>query len=453
MVRTRLGSDRRPPQGGQGRLGGVVRPDHRHACALRRTLRLAACVLAALLPLPMASCTGPAISEESLVLAVDSLLPWLEELSGLEVRGPVNVALRDREELRAYVIQRLEEEFTAEEMRGIEATYRALGLFPDTLDLRSLLLELYTEQVSGYYDPKARTLYVMEGVAPEDVQPVLVHELVHALQDQHVNLDSLVSKDRGNDRQAAAQAAMEGHATLVMFSWLAEQQAGRRVAVDELPDFGAILGPALEARNDSYPVFRSAPRIIRETMLFSYLKGASFVQALWRAEANGGRPAPIGEWLPNSTEQVLRPGERFIRQRDEPTEVVLEATPSAQGAWRTVYENTLGELETGIFLSEHLGAGADTIAHGWDGDRYRLLASPAGGHVFVWYTVWDDDAAANRFADAYRQVLRLRVAARQGMVERMSVAGRPVVRVVDAESGVALADVPIPGIELSGGQP
>src|SRR5690606_10737884 len=87
------------------------------------------------------------------------------------------------------------------------------------------------------------------------------------------------------------------------------------------------------------------------------------------------------------------------------------------------------------------------------GDRYRLLASPAGGHVFVWYTVWDDDAAANRFADAYRQVLRLRVAARQGMVERMTVAGRPVVRVGEAESGVALADVPIAGIQLSGRPP
>lgn len=454
----RIGFDSRwwTPRAGSGWLAPVLRAGRGRARTSRRSLGTAVYLLAVLLPLTIGACGGRTVDEESLDVLVDSLLPRLEELSGLEAREPVNVALRDRAQLRDYVTRRLEEELTPEEMEGIEATYRALGLFPDTLDLRRLMLELYTEQVSGYYDPKLRTLYVMEGVSPEDFRPVLVHELVHALQDQHTNLDSLVAKERGNDRQTAAQAALEGHATLVMFAWLAEQQAGHDVAIDELPDFGAILGPALEAQNDNFPVFRSAPRIIRETMLFSYLKGASFVQALWRAEANGGRPAPIGHWLPSSTEQVLHPGARFIAERDEPTEIMLEETPSAEraGAWRAVYENTLGELEAGILLSEHLGPGADSIARGWDGDRYRLLATPAGGHVLVWYSVWDDDAAADRFAGAYRRILSARAAERQGTVERLSLDGRPVVRVVDADRGVPLADVPVPGVaRLSAGRP
>src|SRR5690606_21489386 len=106
----------------------------------------------------------------------------------------------------AYVEAQLTDEMPPEELEGVHATYALLGLIPDTLDLRALLLDLYTEQIVGYYDPETKTLYAVEGVQREALRPVLAHELVHALQDQHANLDSLISRERGNDRQVAAQA-------------------------------------------------------------------------------------------------------------------------------------------------------------------------------------------------------------------------------------------------------
>jgi hypothetical protein len=264
------------------------------------------------------------------------------------------------------------------------------------------------------------------------LRPTLAHELVHALQDQHADLDSLISRKRGNDRQSAAQAAIEGHATLVMFAVLA---GGGNNNFDPamLPDMSEQLGSLMEAQNSQFPVFRSAPRIIRETMLFPYIGGAGFVQEMWRAQARTAErfAAPLGARLPQSTEQVLHPRVKFTAGPDAPTEVrFAQQTPG-----QVVYENTLGELEIGILLQEHLGY--KTAAAGWDGDRYRLLEQD-GRKILVWQSVWDDESAADRFARAYREIAAKR-SGRAIRVERNVVGDMPGVWVVDAPAGTNLS--------------
>ena len=173
-------------------------------------------LLLAVAVLLLSACTSnggpPAESvDPALEALVDSLIPGLERLSGLERREPLRMAMQSRDEARAYIERQLDKELPPERIDAIRKSYAALGLMADTLDLRSLLLELYTEQVIGYYDPETDRLYVIEGVDRELLRPVLVHELVHALQDQHVNLDSLIASDAGvdevvlgsNDRQTA----------------------------------------------------------------------------------------------------------------------------------------------------------------------------------------------------------------------------------------------------------
>jgi hypothetical protein len=334
---------------------------------------------------------------------VDSLLPRLEQLSALALRDTVQVATRSPAQVRAFVETRLDEEFPPDEMEGVRAAYGLLRLIPDTLDLRAMLLELYTEQIVGYYDPETRALYVVEGVDRNAVRPVLVHELVHALQDQHTNLDSLIARARGNDRQLAAQAAIEGHATLVMFMFVAAEQTGRALSARDLPDPAEQLRPGLEAANAQFPVFQRAPRAVREALLFPYIAGASFVRRLWM-RADTPAAAPFDQLLPQSTEQVIHTEERFLFARDEPTELRFENAPEG---WSVVYENTLGELETTLFLEEHLGIGQAT-AMGWDGDRYRVLNAPGGGRIMDWVIVFDDVAAARSFAGHTQRALQRR---------------------------------------------
>jgi hypothetical protein len=331
------------------------------------------------------------------------------------------------------------------ELDGVRATYGLLGLIPDTLDLRGLLRDLYVEQIVGYYDPEQKKLFVVEGVAAQAVRPVVAHELVHALQDQHTNIDSLIARERGNDRQTAAQAALEGHATIVMFALLSEEASRQVLDPVSLPNLADQLRPQLEAPSGAFPVFRRAPRIVRETLLFPYIAGAAFVQQLWRSQPAAQRTAPLGALLPQSTEQVLEPGSRFLSARDHPTEIRFEA----DSAWPVLYENGLGRLETGLLLEEHLGAQANSAAEGWDGDRFRLLRSPDGAHALLWYSVWDDAAAADRFAASMERVLAGPLP-RTGAVERMKVDGRPVVRVTIAARPLA-APIPVGGIHLSPG--
>lgn len=370
----------------------------------------------------IAGCRGesrPGLSPESLGAMVDSLLPQIAAASGLEVRRPVRYALQSRAAARSFIEGQLDEELGTEDAGGLERAYKALGLLPDTLSLRSLMLELLTEQVVGYYDPATDRLYVVEEVQAATAAPVVAHELVHALQDQWTDLDSLVAPERGNDRQLAAQAAAEGQAMLVMFALQAAETTGQKLNPGALPDLGPMMRPALEAENEQFPVFQRSPRLIRETLLFPYTAGASFVQVLFRRRSAGGPPVPFGDLLPQSTEQVLEPERAFFRERDAPTE--LELGPAGDG-WSVVYSNTLGQLEAGIFLSERTGGRAGTAA-GWDGDRYALLEGLERRESLIWYSVWDDEAAADRVAGALADMPGL-------AVRRLSVAGRPVVRVL-----------------------
>ena len=371
-------------------------------------------------------------SPRDLGRVVEQMMPALERLSGLDRVEPLRVRRQSRDGARAYVAARLEEEMSPAERDAVRRTYVALGLLPDTLDLDALLLDLYTEQVLGYYDPKQRTLFVVSGEDVDDLRPVIAHELVHALQDQHTDLDSLVAGNRGNDRQTAAHAALEGHAMLVMFALLAEQATDATVDPAALPDPALELGPAMAAQNDEYPVFRRAPPVVRETLLFPYLRGVSFVHALWSARRPLARyPAPLDSLLPQSTEQIIHPVDRLIRERDEPTVVELGATPAG---WRIEREDEFGQLETSIFLEQHLGAAGRAAAEGWDGDRYALLVDATGADVVWWRSVWDTEAAADAFVSAVRRAAAAR-GGRDVTVTIREVDGRPVVTVVDAPAG------------------
>ncbi len=376
------------------------------------------------------------LSEAALGAMVDTLLPRIAAASGLEVRRPVRHGLQPRAAARSFMEDQLDEELGSEGESGLERSYRAFGLLPDTLDLRSLMLELLTEQVVGYYDPESGRLYVVEEVSASAAAPVVAHELVHALQDQWTNLDSLVAEERGNDRRAAAQAAAEGQAMLVMFAMQAAETTGRPPDPGALPDLGPIMRPALEADNDRFPVFRRSPRLIRETLLFPYTSGATFVQALFRSGSHGNSPVPFGDLLPQSTEQILDPGRAFLGERDVPTEIELSAPGDG---WEVVYTNSLGQLETGILLSERTGNAAET-AVGWDGDRYALLESTDGAEAMIWYSVWDDEAAADRVARG------LRTAAGSWTVDRLAVTGRPVVRVLVPSRGAPPGDPALPAV-------
>jgi hypothetical protein len=349
-------------------------------------------------------------SDAELREVASELLPDLAARSGLALLEPVRLERRSREHLVRYLESKLDEELPVDEAGSMVETYALFGLVPPDLDLRAMLLALYTEQVAGFYEPDSTALFVMDDQPRAALQGLLVHELVHAIQDQNADLGALTERERGNDRTIAAQAAIEGHATLVMLEYLTEQMVGSAIDLSEIPDFAAQMRPAIEAMRGQFPALAGAPRVVQESLLFPYLEGTGYVQSLWMG---GKRVAPFGEHLPLSTEQIME------RDRSDPP---VELALVVEGA-RVVREDVLGRLEAGILLEEHAGAAAGALAAAWDGDRYALVEGAGGGRGLIWYAVWEGEASRDRVAAALDRALpRLGSGAR---LERLVVGGRP----------------------------
>jgi hypothetical protein len=377
--------------------------------------------LALLLLIAVPGCRGErprAPTPETLSLLVDSLRPRVERAAGLQFQSPPRSALRSRAQVRTYLLRKLDEELPSSKLLGLETAYRLFGLLPDTLELRPLLLELYTEQVAGYYDPDSAMLFGVEGADPAQLRVVIAHELVHALQGERIPLDSILEDKSNNDRLAAAQSVLEGQATLAGMKALFPPN----IDPTSDPDFWSEYAKQVRGGQSSMPVLARAPLIVREALIFPYLAGAKFMH--WWESSPFRDTVPYGPRMPRSTEQILFP-DHYAR-RDGP---LVLSFPADSGV---LYEDVLGEGEVHVLTARLRGA-ADVSADssiGWGGDRYRVYRTPEGP-ALLWYVVWDDQRSAESFEKSYGD--RLRTTSRPGYratVAHIEVEGRPATRYV-----------------------
>lgn len=346
-------------------------------------------LLGVALVLAAAACRGraPLRNEDSVAFLVDSLAPAVERATDLPFKTPPRAAVRSREQVRAYLLAKLDQELPAEKARGLQATYRLLGLLPDSVDLRTLLLDLFTEQVVGYYEPDSTMLFVVPNADYTILKTVVAHELVHALQDQYLNLDSIMQQRGDNDRLTAAQSILEGQATL----------AGLQVMVPDqnlfaMPEFWETYRDQFRKQQAEMPVFTKAPRLLRESIIFPYLAGADFIR-WWRGSEHRDT-LPFGALMPVSSEQILHP-HRYGRG-DQP--LTLRFTAEEPGI---LYEDVLGEFEMRVLAAELANSSPTAeigtpLALGWGGDRFRVYETP-GGPAMLWYIAWDDSTSRTRF--------------------------------------------------------
>jgi hypothetical protein len=336
---------------------------------------------------------------------VNIALPAIEKSAGFPFKTLPKVESRSKDEVRGFLEKKFNESQPALELAGAERAYKLLGLLPDTLDLRKFMLRLLAEQVVGYYDPATKVLYVVEGSGGKNggdiLQVTISHELVHALQDQYVGLDSLEKMHGDNDRQSAMQAIMEGQAT---YEQLAAMLGGGSAM--RMPGGWERVRQLIRDSQGTMPVFASAPALIQETLLFPYLSGAEFVKQFKDRRPGQAPYAP----LPQSTEQILHP-EKFLDLVDEPLRLRLPKPNSGS----VVYDNDLGEFETRLFLFQHLKdlGVAGQGATGWGGDRFMVVNTPQGPGI-TWLSLWDTPIDAAQFRDAAELTIERRLGLKQG---------------------------------------
>jgi hypothetical protein len=321
---------------------------------------------------------------------VAEAIPRIEQATGLKFKTPPKVEVRTRDQVREFLLKQLDEANPAAQLAGEEKVYKLLRLIPDTMNLRAFFVRVLTEQVVGYYDPKAKTLYVVDGADEQVVGITITHELMHALQDQYVDLDSIQKSGSNNDRLAAAQALIEGEA---QFEQISIMLGGPDQIEARLPGAWDRVREEIRNRQGEMPVFATAPMVIQESLLFPYLSGAEFVRRV--KEKRGS--IDLFRDIPRSTEQILHPPAFLGTPPDEPTAVVL---PAPRGATKS-YENDMGEFGTRLVVYAYLRdpQTAQRAAAGWDGDRF-MVVEKGSERGLVWALVWDSPIEAAEFSDA-----------------------------------------------------
>jgi hypothetical protein len=299
-------------------------------------------------------------------VAADEVLEQMSQITGLALRGPVKKSLRSRDEIRAHVIQEMDEDKdTAERYAGARSA-EAFGLLPKGFDLDSFMVDLLTEQIAGLYDPKAHEFYVADWIPIDDQRMVMAHELTHALEDQHFQIEAWAKAARPNDDgELAREAVLEGNAMAAMVEYLLQ---GRGRSLQDLPDIdpAMLIGDMTET-----PLLKKAPPFLKDALIFPYLDGLTFSAAVLKPTGWEGLSAIFAK-PPASTQQIMHPA--LYTSGRVPAPISLPSMDRALGAdWAKLEENVMGEFGWKEVLKQFLDEPrGKALSAAWDGDRYAV---------------------------------------------------------------------------------
>lgn len=338
---------------------------------------------------------------------VAGLMRETEALRGLRFRAEVAVTIEDHTAMRAYVTRAIDDQQLARATRR----YLALGALDPSTDVRGLLVSVMDEELIGYYDPTEKRLAVrndiaraLEGREAHDERSLtwratVVHELVHALQDQYFDLAKAIEQRRSTDADNAFGALVEGDATLVMLGYTATHAGSSLSAVAAHPE--QILSAMARAPEQLTGALRRAPALLREPLLFRYREGAHFCAELFRA--GGWQSVDRAQRTPPTSTAFIRHAERYLAGSPEPTLAAPSIEPLSGTGFSQLDEDTLGALELSVLLG---GAplAAQQVVDAWRGDRYVVLEQVQGSArtlSSVWWLRFASAAQARKVAMAF----------------------------------------------------
>ena len=283
---------------------------------------------------------------KELFASVDQILSFASKDSDLSIHHPVKRRLTTRNEVEHYILSKMKDDKDAQRLESSEIVLKKFGLLDRDFHLRPFIVSLLTEQIAGYYDSKSKTVNMLDWIAPDDQKPVLAHELTHALQDQHVDLEKWsdqskqsiaknVDEDnehlRVDEADTAREAVAEGQAMVVFLDW---GLAPKGQSLAQLPDIAAQLDDVGGDDADS-PVLKRAPLLLKESLLFPYREGLNFEQVVLKDE--GPRQAFAGalDRPPATSYEIMHP--RAWERQVHPTLLTMpDIHPLIEGEYAPV---------------------------------------------------------------------------------------------------------------------
>jgi len=359
------------------------------------------------------STDSKAVTDADFIAAADEVLNQMSQITGLKLRTPLKKSLRSREQIRDYVIKQMNEEKNPAERYAGARSAEAFGLIPKRFDLDAFMIDVLTEQVEGLYDPKTHEFYIADWSPLADQRMVMAHELTHALEDQHFQIEAWERAARPNDdAELARDAVLEGSAMAAMVDYL---MLGTGRSLKDLPDFDPSM---LVGDLSSTPTLKKAPPFIKDALIFPYMSGLTFSAAVMKESGWAGLPA-LFEKPPVSSQQILHP--ELYKSGNIPANVSLPPLEKLLGSdWTRLEENVMGEFGWKEVLKQFLDNDrARSLAAAWDGDWYVVYEQKKSKRlVLVTHLHLDKLESAERFFGQYSEALEKKYSERTNLFRR-----------------------------------
>jgi hypothetical protein len=365
---------------------------------------------------------------KELFRSLDQILSFASDDTKLPIQHEVKKRLITRDQVEKYILEKFKDDKDTKRMQREEIVLKKFGLLDRDFQLQPFLVSLLKEQIAGYYDNKTKTVNLLDWVAPEEQKPVMAHELAHALQDQHTDLEKWEPEDPDtiaknvtednehlatDERDTARDAVLEGQAMAVYIDYTLKP-AGKSLLTS--PDVMRTPKDDAEATSDgSSPVMARAPLLLQQSMLFPYRDGLGFEQHLLKDKGAAYAFAGVLDRPPSTSYEIMNPG-AYERKAKLPLLHMPDVHPLLDGDYQPYDVGVMGELDVRI-LTELFG-GPDAAAMftpQWKGGLYYAVQSrkavtaaqqaATSSVALLYLSAWRTEGAAKEFAKLYAREL------------------------------------------------
>ncbi len=363
---------------------------------------------------------------EELFHSVDEILDFDSKQTGLPIRHEVKRKLTSRDEVVKFLTNHVNDEDT-KRLRRSELVLKKFGLLPHDFDLETFFVSLLREEIAGYYNPKTKTVNLLDWVPMEEQEPVMAHELTHALQDQSFGMEKWMKKgdkdlaeikrplkpeDIQNDEiDNAREAVIEGQAQAITFQY-AIAPTGRSIV--DSPGLVDSMEEETLTGTSTTKVFNSAPIFIKESLTFPYSYGMDFVIKVLQ---KGGKDRAFAGMLRNPpyiTRQIMEPETYLSGEKIEPMPV-LDFKQDFKD-YQKFDIGAMGEFDVAVLIEQYAGKTVSKQMYpAWRGGYYYAAKPKQGGEpqanaplALMYVSRWSSAEKAEEFASIYAQSLKQR---------------------------------------------
>lgn len=328
---------------------------------------------------------------KQLLQQTQDIIEKIKELRGGSPPEGMKVDFITRKKIRSYIKEKIAKDYSQQEVFAQEIILKWLNLVPAQFDYKQMLIDSATSSIAGFYEPEEKSFYISEWIPDYLAEAVLSHELMHAFQDNKIDLGKYLKEQKYLDRIYARKFLIEGEATAVMLQLVYNKQNKNFQDEDDLL---TLIKDRMSANESA-----SSSGSYHNLNYSGYAYGARFVQ---RAINNFGwkNLDKLYEDVPQTMKEIMHPDVYF----DKNSDVIIKDLPGpALKDWNKFYQNSIGEFFVKMWLDKFMEKDeAEILSETLMNDKillYDCKGKKEPSKIFL--TEWDSAESAKKFVDAY----------------------------------------------------